>query len=182
MAETLFTKIAEGKIPSVKLYEDNICFVILDINPIVKGHALVIAREPYPNMASTPESVLEHMILIARKVDGKLREQLHCDGTNVLSTTTGHRVRRYLICTSMSFPVLRMTEDVSALSTIHMQTERWPKWDGGSSYSELPVLQHPHRRCLLLHNMPQVRKSPPHLRCMQILLSPVPLRMQGDRG
>ena len=84
MAETLFTKIAEGIIPSVKLYEDNICFVILDINPIVKGHALVISREPYPNMASTPESILEHMILVARKVDGKLREQLHCDGTNVL--------------------------------------------------------------------------------------------------
>lgn len=84
MAETIFTKIGRGEIPSVKLYEDAICFVILDISPIVKGHALVIAREPYPNMAGTPDNVLEHMILVASKVDKKLREELHCDGTNVL--------------------------------------------------------------------------------------------------
>ena len=41
--ETLFTKIANGQIPSTKLYEDDLCFVIMDINPVKKGHSLVYA-------------------------------------------------------------------------------------------------------------------------------------------
>jgi len=40
--ETIFTKILEGKIPSVRLHEDELCFVILDINPVNKGHLLII--------------------------------------------------------------------------------------------------------------------------------------------
>lgn len=56
--ETLFTKINKGEIPSIKLYEDDACFVILDINPVLKGHALVISKEPYPNMNSCPDEVM----------------------------------------------------------------------------------------------------------------------------
>ncbi len=84
MEETLFTKIRDGKIPSVKLYEDNECFVIMDINPVVKGHCLVIAARPYKNIGSCPLSTLNHMMEICKKMDAKLREALHCDGTNIL--------------------------------------------------------------------------------------------------
>jgi len=82
--ETLFTKIAQGSIPSVRLYEDDVCFVIMDINPVVKGHSLVIAKEPYANMQETPDDVLTHMILAAKKVDARLRSVLGCQGTNIL--------------------------------------------------------------------------------------------------
>ncbi|MCR4675857.1 MAG: HIT family protein [Sphaerochaetaceae bacterium] len=84
MQETVFTKIRDGVIPSVKLYEDDKCFVIMDINPIVKGHSLVIAKEPYKNMGECPEDVLFDMMKVARMMDKKLREVLCCDGTNVL--------------------------------------------------------------------------------------------------
>lgn len=80
--ETLFTKIKKGEIPSVKLYEDDKCFVIMDINPINKGHALVISNDPYPNTVSTPDDVLTHMFLIAKKLDKKQREVFGCEGTN----------------------------------------------------------------------------------------------------
>ena len=46
--KTVFEMIRDGEIPSVKLYEDDVCFVILDINPISKGHSLVISKEVYP--------------------------------------------------------------------------------------------------------------------------------------
>ena len=36
--KTVFEMIIDGDIPSVKLYEDDVCLVILDINPIQKGH------------------------------------------------------------------------------------------------------------------------------------------------
>ena len=82
--ETLFTKIAKGQIPSTKLYEDNLCFVIMDINPVKKGHSLVIAREPYPNIASCPDEVLMHMLLVAKKVEAKQREVLGNQGSNII--------------------------------------------------------------------------------------------------
>lgn len=82
--DTIFTKIRDGEIPSVKLYSDDICFVILDINPARKGHSLVIANEPYKNIAECPEEVLKHMISVAKKVEAKITEKLHCDGSNIL--------------------------------------------------------------------------------------------------
>jgi len=82
--ETLFTKIRRGDIPSTKIYEDDKCFVILDINPVKKGHALVIAAEPYPNIASCPDDVLSHMMLVAKKVESRQREVMGNDGSNII--------------------------------------------------------------------------------------------------
>lgn len=81
--ETLFTKIAKGEIPSVKLYEDQLCFVILDINPVNKGHALVIAKEPYENAINCPDEILAHMFAVAKKVDIKQRQILGSEGSNM---------------------------------------------------------------------------------------------------
>ena len=81
--ETLFTKIEKGEIPSVKIYEDDLCFVIMDINPVVKGHALVISRKPYESMAQCPDEVLAHLIQVAKRVDQKQREALKSQGSNV---------------------------------------------------------------------------------------------------
>jgi histidine triad (HIT) family protein len=81
--ETLFTKIEKGEIPSVKIYEDDLCFVIMDINPVVKGHALVISRKPYESMAQCPDEVLAHLIQVAKRVDQKQREVLKSQGSNV---------------------------------------------------------------------------------------------------
>ncbi|MDD2232082.1 MAG: HIT family protein [Sphaerochaetaceae bacterium] len=84
MQETVFSKIIKGELPSVRLYEDEICIVILDINPVAKGHSLVICKQVIPTVEDTPDSILSHMILVTKKVDSKLREVLHCDATNIL--------------------------------------------------------------------------------------------------
>ncbi len=82
--ETVFTKIRAGAIPSAKVYEDEICFVILDINPVNKGHLLIITNEVHPTLADTPDEVLSHLLVIAKKADAKLREVLGCAATNVV--------------------------------------------------------------------------------------------------
>jgi histidine triad (HIT) family protein len=46
MAETIFSKIIRGEIPCHKLYEDDLVFAFLDINPLSPGHTLVIPKEP----------------------------------------------------------------------------------------------------------------------------------------
>lgn len=82
--ETIFTKIRDGAIPSVKLHQDELCFVILDINPVNKGHALVISNEPYPTLADCPVETLAHMMDVVQRTDAKLREVLGCEATNIV--------------------------------------------------------------------------------------------------
>ncbi len=81
---TLFEKIRDGEIPSTKLYQDDSCFVILDINPVSKGHALVIANKPYATFTEVDKPTLDHMMDIARKLDEKMRKALKADGTNIM--------------------------------------------------------------------------------------------------
>ena len=42
---TIFDRILRGEIPSHKVYEDEHVFAFLDINPIAKGHTLVVPKE-----------------------------------------------------------------------------------------------------------------------------------------
>lgn len=46
MSDSIFTKIIAGEIPSHKVYEDNLVFAFLDINPLSPGHTLVVPKEP----------------------------------------------------------------------------------------------------------------------------------------
>ena len=46
MADTLFSKIIRGEIPCHKVYEDAQVLAFLDINPLSRGHLLVIPKEP----------------------------------------------------------------------------------------------------------------------------------------
>jgi len=46
MAETVFAKILRGEIPCHRVYEDDAVLAFLDVNPIARGHTLVIPKEP----------------------------------------------------------------------------------------------------------------------------------------
>ena len=46
MADTIFAKIIRGEIPCHRVYEDDQVLAFLDVNPISRGHTLVIPKEP----------------------------------------------------------------------------------------------------------------------------------------
>ena len=46
MADTIFAKIISGAVPCHKVYEDDKVLAFLDINPLTRGHTLVIPKEP----------------------------------------------------------------------------------------------------------------------------------------
>lgn len=81
---SIFTKIIQGEIPSVKLYEDQKCIVILDINPNHKGHSLVIPKEEYETVVECPKDVMQHLIVVAKKVATHTMKTLKCDGLNLV--------------------------------------------------------------------------------------------------
>ena len=47
---TIFTRIINGELPCHKVYEDDSVFAFLDIQPLTRGHTLVIPKEPAPSI------------------------------------------------------------------------------------------------------------------------------------
>ncbi len=81
---TLFSRIISRELPAAVLYEDEMCMVILDIAPVNKGHALVIAREEYETLTDCPDNVLSHLLSVTKKVALKMESALDIDGYNIL--------------------------------------------------------------------------------------------------
>src|SRR6201999_4255257 len=50
MADKIFSKIIGGQIPCHKVYEDDRVLAFLDINPLTRGHTLVVPKEPAPTL------------------------------------------------------------------------------------------------------------------------------------
>lgn len=53
--ENLFLKIAAEELPSYKIYADEHVFAFLDINPLSRGHLLVVPREKYRTVDELPD-------------------------------------------------------------------------------------------------------------------------------
>ena len=62
----IFCKIVKGEIPSRKVYEDDKIISILDINPAVKGHLLVLTKEHYPILPVIPLDTQAHMFRVTK--------------------------------------------------------------------------------------------------------------------
>jgi histidine triad (HIT) family protein len=71
MSDTIFAKIIEGEIPAPRVYEDDHCIVINDIQPQAPVHMLVIPRKPIPRLvdaSAEDQQLLGHLMLIARQM------------------------------------------------------------------------------------------------------------------
>lgn len=76
MNECIFCKIINGDIPSKKLYEDDKVLVILDVNPKVDGHSLVIPKEHVTDFMEISDELLSHVYKVAREVSKTLMTKL----------------------------------------------------------------------------------------------------------
>ena len=80
----VFCAIEAGEIPSFKIYEDDRVLAFLDINPFSKGHKLVIPKVHCEGLLDADEDVLAALVLRVKKVAGRLKAALGCDGFNIL--------------------------------------------------------------------------------------------------
>jgi len=81
---TIFTKIINKEIPSAILYEDEFSIAILDIAPVNKGHALVIAKEEIATTETCSNELLAHLMSVVKRIDIQMRENLKVDATNII--------------------------------------------------------------------------------------------------
>ncbi|MCI9040377.1 HIT family protein [Dubosiella newyorkensis] len=81
----IFCQIAQGSIPSHKVYEDDQVIAFFDIAPTSYGHTLVVPKQHCDSFLDCPPELLSHMMEVAQKLANKLMDHLNCDGINILS-------------------------------------------------------------------------------------------------
>ena len=90
---TIFTRIAKGEIPSYKVAEDDNYYAFLDINPLAKGHTLVIPKNTEADyIFDLDQETYQGLTAFARKVAVALKAAIPCKriGVAVLGMEVPH--------------------------------------------------------------------------------------------
>ena len=75
---SIFSRIVAGEIPCYKVAEDDKYFAFLDINPLAKGHTLVIPKQEVDYYFDLDDETLAGMTIFAKRIAHKIKEQTGC--------------------------------------------------------------------------------------------------------
>lgn len=75
---TIFSKIVAGEIPSYKVAENDKFFAFLDINPLAKGHTLVIPKREVDYFFDLTDEEIGEMQVFAKKVATAIKAAFPC--------------------------------------------------------------------------------------------------------
>ena len=89
---TIFSRIACGEIPSYKCAENDEFYAFLDINPMVKGHTLVIPRREVDYIFDMEDDEIGRFQIFAKKVARAIKSAFPCIkvGEAVLGLEVNH--------------------------------------------------------------------------------------------
>lgn len=90
--ETIFTKIVKGEIPCYKVAENDRFFAFLDINPLAKGHTLVVPKNATDYIFDIENEELGAMMVFAKKVAKAIKANYPCQkiGMTVIGLEVPH--------------------------------------------------------------------------------------------
>ena len=74
----LFAKIASGEISSYKIAEDEYFFAFLDVNPLVKGHTLVIPKNEIDYIFDLDDPLYINLLLFAKRIAKAIKKTIPC--------------------------------------------------------------------------------------------------------
>lgn len=75
---TIFSKIIAGDIPSFKIAESDKFIAFLDIEPLVKGHVLVVPKTEVDKIFDVPDDYLAEMLVFAKPVAHAIERTFNC--------------------------------------------------------------------------------------------------------
>ena len=85
--DCLFCKIINKEIPSYKIYEDDVVYAFLDINPDSVGHTLIIPKKHYLDLDDIDIDTLKHIMEIAKLLKKRIEKKLNCDGLTLIQNS-----------------------------------------------------------------------------------------------
>lgn len=89
---TIFSKIIAGEIPSYKCAEDEKHYAFLDINPVAKGHTLVVPKREVDYLFDLTDEELSELTVFAKRVAAAIKTAYPCRkvGMAVLGLEVNH--------------------------------------------------------------------------------------------
>ena len=89
---TIFSKIVRGDIPSYKCAENEEFYAFLDINPVTKGHTLVIPKREVDYFFDLSDEELARMMTFTKRVAAAIKAVFPCKkvGVAVMGLDVNH--------------------------------------------------------------------------------------------
>ncbi len=75
---SIFSRIIAGEIPSYKVAEDANYYAFLDINPLAKGHTLVVPKKEVDYLFDLDDDTLSGMMIFAKQVAVNIKREIGC--------------------------------------------------------------------------------------------------------
>jgi len=83
MQDCLFCKIANKKLDSEVVYENDVATATLDIHPIAPGHTMILSKVHAQNISELPDNALEGVFAAVKKTTTLLKSALNPDGFTI---------------------------------------------------------------------------------------------------
>ena len=89
---TIFTRIIKGEIPAYRIAEDDFFLAFLDINPLRKGHTLVIPKTETDQFFDLDENYLSGILVFAKPIAKAIEKSFSCNrcGVTVIGLEVPH--------------------------------------------------------------------------------------------
>ncbi len=84
MTDCVFCKIVAGDLPSSKLWEDEKTLAFLDINPLARGHTLVIPKVHVETIFEASPEQLRALVAVMPRLARAVKQAVGAEGLNVL--------------------------------------------------------------------------------------------------
>jgi histidine triad (HIT) family protein len=118
MADTIFKKIIEGKIPCHRIYEDERVLAFLDINPVSPGHTLLVPKEEAETLDQLSE---ESASAIGRVLPRLCRAVIRATGTREYNVLQNNGPSAHQSVGQVHFHVIPKPDSVRGLG-VHWPT------------------------------------------------------------
>ena len=92
MTDSIFTKIIKGEISCFKVLENEDFIAFLDVNPVYKGHTLVVPKLQIDYIYDLPEDIFSKLFIFSKQVSQMLKNSFSCNriGISVVGLEVPH--------------------------------------------------------------------------------------------
>ncbi|HLC32365.1 MAG TPA: HIT domain-containing protein [Candidatus Nanoarchaeia archaeon] len=98
--QCIFCHIAQGAIPAKKVFEDDKVIAVLDINPAVSGHILLLPKEHVAVMPQMKDELVTHIGMVAKQLSAALIRSMKVEGTSIFvanGAAAGQRAPHFML-------------------------------------------------------------------------------------
>ncbi|MEP7045131.1 MAG: HIT family protein [Ilumatobacteraceae bacterium] len=81
---TIFSRIIAGEIPGTFVYRDERCVAFMSINPLARGHALVVPVAEIDHWIDAPPDLVQHLFAVVHRIGLAQKQAFACERVGVI--------------------------------------------------------------------------------------------------